>query len=102
MRLTAKEQETCIDLAHGLKDKEIGRKRNRSPRTITNQAENVKRKLKARNRVHMIAILISRGIIKINMALFCLIVSGFFSSADFTYRSVRYRTKERIELVEKL
>ena len=63
IKLTARETEVIALSAQGLSEKEIGSHLGVSPNTVRIHIENAKRRLRARNKVHAVAIAIVLKII---------------------------------------
>lgn len=59
--LTSREQEVLEHVILGLSAKEVARYLGISPRTVDRHVENVRLKLRARNRTHMVACAIQAG-----------------------------------------
>lgn len=63
--LTTREQEVLEHVILGLSAKEVARYLHISPRTVDRHVENVRLKLRARNRTHMVACAVQAGFLKI-------------------------------------
>ena len=56
MKLSQREREVLVEIAHGLGDKEIAIKLNISTRTVQTHITSLMKKLQARNRANAVAI----------------------------------------------
>lgn len=64
--LTRRESEILEYVTLGLSAKEVARHIDISPRTVERHVENVRLKLRARNRTHMVACAVQAGLLKVN------------------------------------
>lgn len=65
-KLTAREREILQFAASGLSFKEIAQQVEIAPRTVERHIENVRNKLRARNKSHMIAKAVALGILRLD------------------------------------
>lgn len=63
--LTAREAEVLEYVTLGLSAKEVARYLELSPRTVDRHVENVRLKLRARNRTHMVACAVQAGFLEL-------------------------------------
>lgn len=66
MDLTDRELEICRLMAHGFEQKQIGERLGISHRTVEMTWRSARLKLGVRNRMHAVAVLVSRGQLKLN------------------------------------
>ncbi|GAB5480286.1 response regulator transcription factor [Sphingorhabdus sp. EL138] len=66
--LTRRETEILEYITLGLSAKEVALEINISPRTVERHVENVRLKLRARNRTHMVACAVKAGLLRVNEA----------------------------------
>jgi LuxR family transcriptional regulator, transcriptional regulator of spore coat protein len=65
--LTAREQQVLEFIASGLSAKEVAQEINIAPRTVERHVENVRLKIRARNRTHMVTLAIDLGLLHTHM-----------------------------------
>lgn len=65
--LTLREHEILEFIAQGLSTKEVAQHIDIAPRTVDRHVENVRLKLRARNRTHMVACAVMEGLLEVNM-----------------------------------
>jgi LuxR family transcriptional regulator, transcriptional regulator of spore coat protein len=63
--LTAREQEVLILVAQGYSAKEAAQEIEIAPRTVERHIENVRLKIRARNRTHMVTLALELGLLHI-------------------------------------
>jgi LuxR family transcriptional regulator, transcriptional regulator of spore coat protein len=66
--LTAREQQVLELIAQGLSAKEAAQAIDIAPRTVERHVENVRLKIRARNRTHMVTLALELGILHIDSA----------------------------------
>lgn len=66
--LTLREHEILEFIAQGLSTKEVAQHIDIAPRTVDRHVENVRLKLRARNRTHMVACAVMEGLLEVNMS----------------------------------
>lgn len=64
--LSSREREVLVLIARGLSAKEVAQKTNLSPRTVEHHVENIRNKLRARNRAHIVSKALAYGEITLN------------------------------------
>lgn len=64
--LTRREKEILEYVTLGLSAKEVARHIDISPRTVERHVENVRLKLRARNRAHMVICAVAAGLLQVN------------------------------------
>lgn len=64
--LTLREHEILEFIAQGLSTKEVAQHIDIAPRTVDRHVENVRLKLRARNRTHMVACAVMEGLLQVN------------------------------------
>lgn len=64
--LSTREQEVLVLIARGLSAKEVAQRTNLSPRTVEHHVENIRNKLRARNRAHIVSKALAYGAITLN------------------------------------
>ena len=64
--LSEREREVLILIAKGLSAKEVAQKTKLSPRTVEHHVENIRNKLRARNRAHIVSKALAFGEITLN------------------------------------
>jgi len=64
--LTSREQEILEHVAHGLSTKETAQQLDIAPRTVDRHVENIRLKLRAKNRSNMIACAIMEGLLDVS------------------------------------
>ncbi len=64
--LTSREMEILEYIAQGLSTKEVAQHINIAPRTVDLHVENVRLKLRARNRTHMVACAVMAGLLQVD------------------------------------
>jgi DNA-binding CsgD family transcriptional regulator len=62
--LTSREREVLECIASGLSSKEAAQRLNIAPRTIERHVENLRNKLRARNKTHLVAMAVSGGFLQ--------------------------------------
>ncbi len=65
--LTAREQQVLEFIAGGLSAKEVAQAIDIAPRTVERHIENVRLKIRARNRTHMVTLAMELGLLNIHM-----------------------------------
>jgi len=65
--LTLREHEILEFIAQGLSTKEVAQHIDIAPRTVDRHVENVRLKLRARNRTHMVACAVMEGLLEVRM-----------------------------------
>ncbi len=65
--LTAREQQVLEYIASGLSAKEVAQEIDIAPRTVERHIENVRLKIRARNRTHMVTLAMELGLLHIHM-----------------------------------
>lgn len=65
--LTLREHEILEFIAQGLSTKEVAQHIDIAPRTVDRHVENVRLKLRAKNRTHMVACAVMEGLLQVNM-----------------------------------
>lgn len=63
--LTAREQQVLALVAHGLSAKEIAQEIEIAPRTVERHVENLRLKIRARNRTHMVILAVESGLLAV-------------------------------------
>ncbi len=63
--LTAREHEVLEFVAQGMSAKEVAQEVNIAPRTVERHIENIRLKIRARNRTHMISLAVELGLLHI-------------------------------------
>lgn len=63
--LTLREHEILEFIAQGLSTKEVAQHINIAPRTVDRHIENVRLKLRAKNRTHMVACAVMEGLLQV-------------------------------------
>jgi LuxR family transcriptional regulator, transcriptional regulator of spore coat protein len=61
--LTAREQQVLEYIANGLSAKEVAQEIDIAPRTVERHIENVRLKIRARNRTHMVTLALELGLL---------------------------------------
>lgn len=61
--LTAREQQVLEQIAYGLSAKEVAQELDIAPRTVERHIENVRLKIRARNRTHMVTLAVELGLL---------------------------------------
>lgn len=61
--LTAREQQVLEFIANGLSAKEVAQEIDIAPRTVERHIENVRLKIRARNRTHMVTLAMELGLL---------------------------------------
>ena len=61
--LTAREQQVLEYIANGLSAKEVAQEIDIAPRTVERHIENVRLKIRARNRTHMVTLAMELGLL---------------------------------------
>jgi LuxR family transcriptional regulator, transcriptional regulator of spore coat protein len=61
--LTAREQQVLEYIANGLSAKEVAQEIEIAPRTVERHIENVRLKIRARNRTHMVTLALELGLL---------------------------------------
>ncbi|WP_416974465.1 response regulator transcription factor [Streptomyces sp. 4F14] len=74
--LSPREQEILLHVAHGLSDCEISRVLSISPRTVSAHMCNIREKLDARNRTHLVAQALRAGLLVVRTDRTCPEVCG--------------------------
>ena|SRR5690606_13452014 len=64
--LSLREREVLVLIARGLSAKEVAQRTNLSPRTVEHHVENIRNKLRARNRAHIVSKALAYGEITLN------------------------------------
>ncbi len=64
--LSSREREVLVFIARGLSAKEVAQRTNLSPRTVEHHVENIRNKLRARNRAHIVSKALAYGEITLN------------------------------------
>ena len=64
--LTLREHEILEFIAQGLSTKEVAQHIDIAPRTVDRHVENVRLKLRAKNRTHMVACAVMEGLLEVN------------------------------------
>lgn len=62
--LTVREQQVLEFVAQGLSAKEVAQEIDIAPRTVERHIENVRLKIRARNRTHMVSLALEMGILR--------------------------------------
>jgi LuxR family transcriptional regulator, transcriptional regulator of spore coat protein len=62
--LTAREQQVLELIANGLSAKEVAQEIDIAPRTVERHIENVRLKIRARNRTHMVTLAMELGLLQ--------------------------------------
>lgn len=62
--LTVREQQVLQFVAQGLSAKEVAQEIDIAPRTVERHIENVRLKIRARNRTHMVSLALELGILR--------------------------------------
>lgn len=65
--LTLREHEILEFIAQGLSTKEVAQHIDIAPRTVDRHVENVRLKLRAKNRTHMVACAVMEGLLQVKM-----------------------------------
>jgi DNA-binding NarL/FixJ family response regulator len=63
--LTTREQQVLEFVAQGLSAKEVAQEIDIAPRTVERHIENVRLKIRARNRTHMVSLALELGILRL-------------------------------------
>ncbi len=66
VHLTDREDEVLICIARGLSNKEAARELGIAPRTVERHVENLRNKIRARNKAHMMAKAIRYGLLNLD------------------------------------
>jgi DNA-binding CsgD family transcriptional regulator len=61
--LTAREHQVLVLVANGLSAKEVAQEIDIAPRTVERHIENVRLKIRARNRTHMVTLAVELGLL---------------------------------------
>ncbi|GAA0486667.1 hypothetical protein GCM10009096_31840 [Parasphingorhabdus litoris] len=64
--LTLREHEILEFIAQGLSTKEVAQRIDIAPRTVDRHVENVRLKLRAKNRTHMVACAVMEGLLQVD------------------------------------